>query len=87
MIMSKSVSQAQFAEHDRMDAERFKQVRDEMVAIRENIKCLATKEDIAPVLEIWRTAKSGRNGVIWIATTIIAIAGAIAAVKGLFGPR
>jgi hypothetical protein len=74
----------QFAEHERNDASRFKEVRDEMAAIRENMKCLATKEDIAPILEIWRTAKSSRNGVIWIATTIIAVAGAIAAVKGLF---
>lgn len=74
--MTRSLSQ-QFAEHDRKDAERFKAIEDQM-------KLLATKEDLKPFRELWDTAKNGRNGIIWVASTIIAVGGAIAVIKGLF---
>lgn len=74
--MARSLSQ-QFAEHEIKDAERFD-------ALEKKIDLLATKEDLKPILEAWVTIRNGRNGIMWFAAFIIAVGGAIMAVKGIF---
>jgi hypothetical protein len=67
----------QFQAHERADAARF-------AALDEKIDNLPTKEDMKPIIEAWQTLRSGRNGILWVAVTLITIGGAISVIKGLF---
>ena len=72
------------SDHEKLDNARFKSIEDDM-------KNLATKNDIdeilntlKPIAEAWTTVRNGRNGLIWIASTIAVFGAAVVAVKGLF---
>lgn len=75
--------------HEVKDAEQFDALGDSIKELTRELRAMRQdfcehREEMKPIGEAWNTAKNTRNGIMWIATLLIAVGGAVAVIKGLF---